>query len=98
MTTKRDGPQRPGRVLITLPDDLRAAVQRAAFSGNRPVNAEINMRLRATFGLQPEDTSLAVRAPVDAEQVGLTYQEATLIGHFRSLPERKREALIALLA
>jgi plasmid stability protein len=88
-------PQRPGRSLINLPDDLRDALQREAFAHDRTLNAEITRRLRQTFaGL----VSSSVSEPSAAySSEALTDEERIVLKWFRSLPRDKQVALATLL-
>ncbi|MGE4241738.1 hypothetical protein [Ramlibacter sp.] len=91
------GAKRPGRVLLKLPDELRASLQRSAFVGHRTLTAEITMRLASTFTVADFSTSHRVAEP--APQLGgLTAEDRLLIERFRDLPEEKQRALLALLA
>nr|WP_255594681.1 Arc family DNA-binding protein [Acidovorax sp. sif1233] len=41
--------KRPPRFLLAMPEDVRVAIERAAFSHGRTVTAEINLRLKASL-------------------------------------------------
>lgn len=43
------GGKRPARFLLAMPDDLRAAIKRAAYISGRTETAEINIRLVASL-------------------------------------------------
>lgn len=99
-----NGPQRPGRALVTLPPDLRAALDREAFAHDRSLTSEIVRRLKASF----EGTSYAVpmlaklvaeqrASEPDAWSAPLAKEEQELLSAFRKLPKEKQLALLALL-
>lgn len=90
------GPKRPGRVLIGMPDDLRAALDREAFAYSRTLTAEVNMRLRESL------EGKALNAPRAAEAAqylaeGLAPDEVQLLLLFKKLTPDKRAALLELL-
>jgi len=87
------GPQRPGRTILKLPDDLRAELQREAFASNRTLTAEITMRLRATM---KEPSSQALRLAEPAPQSGLSELDAKMLEVFRRMSPEKQLALLSL--
>lgn len=95
-----------------MPDDVRAAIERAAFVSGRTLTAEINMRLEASLRseaeAQPQSTKpLASYTSPTAPTVRHTTNDkgpaSTLSGTdqamlevFRSLPPEKQLALLSL--
>lgn len=103
MTTDNDKKARPPRFLLNMPDELRQAVERAAFAADRPVTAEINRRLQQTF--DAERNPFAHRpaptpAPIASEATPsepLGGAEQALLEAFRRLSPDKQLALLSLL-
>lgn len=98
--------KRPPRFLLAMPDDLRTLIEREAEVNNRPVTAEINMRLRASFrhGTLGVEEGKVVYAPPPSSQGfaaqagsgGLSEVDAAMLAVFRGLPPEKQLALLSL--
>lgn len=99
-TSEETGPKRPGRVLISMPDDVRAALQKEAFTHSRTLTAEINMRLRASLRYPADQLAPNGHRVMESPKGvgnGLDEIETSLRTSFRKLPLEKKLALLALL-
>jgi hypothetical protein len=101
---EKAGPQRPGRALVTLPTELRAALDREAYAHGRTLTSEIVRRLEESFQRGTSFAAPRIAAAVAAEERGeysigaeISPLEAGLLEVFRKLPMEKRLALLALL-
>lgn len=98
MKNKTDaGPKRPGRVLIGMPDELRAALDREAFTHSRTLTAEVNMRLRESLEGSSVTVPRAAKAAAQDLVEGLSPDEARLLLLFKKMAPEKRAALLELL-
>jgi hypothetical protein len=108
-TAAPDKKQRAPRFLLNLPDELRTAVERAAFASGRTVTGEINRRLQQTFdaeapalpagGSRYDTTPLVTvlhtneKSPAGA----LSNIDQAILEEFRRLTPEKQLALLSLL-
>jgi hypothetical protein len=92
-----------------MPDDVRLAVERAAYVSGRTVTAEINLRLKAS--LKAETTPPSYTAPAVATALTtlhepgaqtkspadpLTETDRAMLAIFRRMPVEKQLALLSL--
>lgn len=105
-TAAPDKKQRAPRFLLNLPDELRTAVERAAFASGRTVTAEINRRLQQTFENERPQAATALyrQAPSPAQVANekslagaLSSTDQAILEEFRRLPPEKQLALLSLL-
>ena len=95
-------------LMLRLPSELKDKLQKAAFSNDRRITAEVNVRLRNSFNTSADATNL----PVDAmARMGAAIQEdapapysprqaeieRAILALVRRMPEQKQAALLALL-
>ncbi|MBU0749163.1 MAG: Arc family DNA-binding protein [Gammaproteobacteria bacterium] len=102
--------KRPPRFLLAMPEDVRLAIERAAFTNGRTVTAEINLRLKASLDNKPPATQTSGPASYSAPNTPTVLHPAndkgpasTLSGTdqamlevFRGLPPEKQLALLSL--
>ncbi len=102
--------KRPPRFLLAMPEDVRIAIERAAFVNGRTVTAEINLRLKAT--IKAETAAQAPSGPASynapntptvlhtANDKGpastLSGTDQAMLEVFRGLPPEKQLALLSL--
>lgn len=94
-----------------MPEDLRLAIERAAFVNGRTVTAEINLRLKATLQAEaaqaPSERKGNSYAPSNAPTVlhtandngpasDLAGTEKAMLDVFRAMPPEKQLALLSL--
>lgn len=99
-TEAPDEKKRPPRFLLAMPDDMRMALEKAAYVHGRTLTAEINLRLKSTLQAPP---SYSARPAATVEHTNEKSLDGTLSGTdqamleiFRRLPVEKQLGLIAL--
>lgn len=107
------GGKRPARFLLALPEDLRAAIKRAAYIAGRTETAEINIRLAAsfrastppqshpapltTYPTQPVQALTTDDLPKESNGDTLNDHDRAVLALFRQLPPEKQLSLLTLL-
>jgi hypothetical protein len=91
-----------------MPEDVRVAIERAAFVNGRTVTAEINLRLKSTllaeWGEVPANGNTYAPSPPTVLHTGsgsdtagaLTVTDKAMLEVFRRLPPEKQLALLSL--
>ena len=94
-------------LLLRLPEDMKAALQKSATLNGRRITAEINRRLRNSLAHEPVTTGTPgdpgaryQRAQeinnADAYRAGLSSSDLAMLEIFRDLPPEKQLALLSL--
>lgn len=99
-------PQRPGRFLFQMRDDLRHAIEKSAQENGRNLTAEINHRLRESLKKDEARPGLgeAIRGPLVAQNetgdykvpVEVSATDRAMLQVFRALTPEKQLALLSL--
>jgi hypothetical protein len=90
-------------LLLRLPEELKAALQRQAILNGRRITSEINTRLRDSLNKNPSAPGIAPShiTPPNTAHDAPTYlpsqsAEDAMLAVFRSLPPEKQLALLSL--
>lgn len=108
-TQPKDEKKRPPRFLLALPDDVRTALERAAYVGNRTITKEINARLRKSLESDAQAAPRNPGGPYDMAALAtvihtnekspasaLSDTDRAMLAVFHSLPVQKQLALLSL--
>jgi hypothetical protein len=88
-------------MLVRLPVELKAQLQREAFSQNRSLTAEVVRRLTESFNrtpaeAQPQQAAHRVEQSRTAHGGKLSDTEAAMLAVFKKMPPEKQLALLSL--
>lgn len=110
-TEASDEKKRPPRFLLAMPEDVRVAIERAAFVNGRTVTAEINLRLKSTLQAEttqapserkgnayalPNAPTVLHTANDNGPTSDLTGTDKAMLDVFRAMPPEKQLALLSL--